>query len=68
MPFAVYLDKYFIDVEGVTVATVLSFQAPGIDSNKFDAPEAENRKAMLLSGLQEKAGKSLFPLLEAPWV
>jgi hypothetical protein len=35
------LHEYFIDVEGVTVATMLAFQTTGIDSSELDAPEAD---------------------------
>ena len=32
--------EYFIDVEGVAVASVLSLQSAGINSTELDAPEA----------------------------
>jgi hypothetical protein len=38
---AIYLDKDFIDVEGVTVTSVFSFQSTGINRSKLDAPEAD---------------------------
>jgi len=31
----------FIDVKSVTVTSVLSFQSPGIDGTKLDAPESD---------------------------
>ena len=33
--------EYFIDVEGITVASVLSFQSARIDRAKLDAPQAD---------------------------
>lgn len=38
MLFAVDLDKYFIDVKGVTVASVLSLQPSGVFRPKLDTP------------------------------
>jgi hypothetical protein len=29
----------FIDIEGVTIASVLAFQSAGIDSSELDAPK-----------------------------
>jgi hypothetical protein len=37
---AVDLDEDFIDLEGVAIVTMLSFQAAGINGSKFDTPEA----------------------------
>ena len=39
--FAVYFYENFIDIEGVAVASVLSFQSACIDSTEFDAPQAD---------------------------
>ena len=35
------LHKGFIDVEGIAIASVLSFQAAGINGAEFDAPETD---------------------------
>jgi hypothetical protein len=35
------LHEYFIDVEGVTVASMLLLQSPGIDGRKLDPPQAD---------------------------
>ena len=40
MLLAIDPDEDFIDVESVTVATVLSLQSAGINSTELDAPEA----------------------------
>ena len=37
---AIDLDEYFIDVEGVAVASMLSFQSAGVNRAEFDAPQA----------------------------
>ena len=41
MLFAINLYEDFIDVEGVTVALMLSFQTAGIFCAEFDAPETD---------------------------
>jgi hypothetical protein len=41
MLLTVYLDEDFIDVEGVTVTSVFSFQSTGINRSKLDTPEAD---------------------------
>ena len=33
--------EHFIDVEGIAIASVLSFRAAGIYGTKFDAPETD---------------------------
>ena len=33
--------EYFIDVEGITVASVLSLQSAGINGSELDAPEPD---------------------------
>jgi hypothetical protein len=38
---AVDLHEDFIDVEGITVASVFSFQPSSVQSTKLDAPEAD---------------------------
>lgn len=40
-PLAVDLHEDFVNVEGVTVAPMLSLQAAGIDGTKLDAPETD---------------------------
>ena len=42
MLLAVYLHEDFIDVEGITVASVLSLQSPGVQGTEFDAPETDS--------------------------
>jgi len=37
--------KDFVNVESVAVASVLSLQAAGIESTKFDAPETDRLAA-----------------------
>ena len=41
MLLAVDFDEDFIDIDGVTVASVLSFQSTGINSSELDALEAD---------------------------
>ena len=41
MPPAVYLDEDFVDVKDIAVASMLSFQAAGINGAEFDAPQAD---------------------------
>ena len=41
MLFAVDLNEDFIDVEGIAVASVLSFQSAGVNGSELDAPEAD---------------------------
>ena len=38
---AVDFHEYFIDLEGVTVASMLLLQSPGIDARKLDPPQAD---------------------------
>jgi hypothetical protein len=38
---AIDLYEYFIDEEGIAVASVLSLQSPGIETAKLDAPQAD---------------------------
>ena len=54
MLLAVDLHKDFITVEGVAVASVLSFQAPGIFGSKLDTPEPDRLVADRDSPLCEK--------------
>jgi len=42
MLLAVYLHEDFIDVEGITVASVLSLQSLGVQGTEFDAPETDS--------------------------
>jgi hypothetical protein len=39
---AVYLYEDLIDVEGITVASVLSLESKGRDSTEFDTPELDS--------------------------
>ena len=41
MLLAIDLDEDFVDVESVTVASMLSFQSSGVKSAELDAPEAD---------------------------
>jgi hypothetical protein len=41
MLFAVDFDKDFVDVEGITIAAMLSLKPTGINRSKLDAPEAD---------------------------
>ena len=41
MLLAIDSDEYFIDVESITVASVLSFQSSGVQSAELDAPKAD---------------------------
>jgi len=41
MPPVVYLDEDFVNVEGIAVASMLSFQTASIDYSKFDAPQPD---------------------------
>ena len=41
MLLAVDFDEYFVDVEGVAITSVISFQAAGIDSTELDTPKAD---------------------------
>ena len=41
MVFAINLYEDFIDVEGVTVASVFSLQSSGVESSEFNAPEPD---------------------------
>jgi hypothetical protein len=45
MPLAVYLDEDFVNVEGIAVASMLSFQAASIDCSEFDAPQTDGFSA-----------------------
>ena len=40
MLLAVDSDKDFIDIESVTITSMLSFQAPSVYSSKFDTPKS----------------------------
>ena len=42
MLLAINLHEDFVDVEGVAVASVLSFQTPGVYSSKFDTPKSDS--------------------------
>jgi hypothetical protein len=35
------LDEDFIDVKGIAIASVFSFQTTGINGTKFDTPETD---------------------------
>jgi hypothetical protein len=41
MLFAADFDKYFVDVEGITIAYLLPFQSTGINCCEFDTPEPD---------------------------
>jgi hypothetical protein len=41
MLFTIDFDEYFIDVEGVALASVLPFQSPSVESAEFDTPESD---------------------------
>jgi hypothetical protein len=41
MLLAVYFDEDFVDVEGVPITSVLSFQTPGVQSTELDTPETD---------------------------
>ena len=45
MVFAVDLDENLIDVEGVAVSSVSSFQTPGIFASELNAPETDGFSA-----------------------
>ena len=42
MLLAIDLHEDFIDIEGVTKATMLSLQSAGINGSEFDTPEADS--------------------------
>ena len=41
MLLAIYLYEYFINVEGISVTTVLALQSAGINCSEFDASESD---------------------------
>ena len=41
MPLAVDLYEYFIDVEGITVSTMSTFQSSGIERAELDTPQTD---------------------------
>jgi len=41
MLLAIDLDEDFINVNGISIATVLPLQASGIDGSEFDTPQAD---------------------------
>ena len=41
MQLAVDFVEYFINVETIAIASVISFQSPGIQRAEFDAPEPD---------------------------
>ena len=41
MLLAFYIYEDFIDVEGIAVASVLTFQSPSADRSEIDAPETD---------------------------
>jgi hypothetical protein len=41
MPPAVYLDEDLVNVKGIAIASMLSFQAASIDCSEFDAPQTD---------------------------
>ena len=45
MLLAIDLHEYFVDVEGVTVASVLSLQSPGVSGSELDTPEPDRFSA-----------------------
>jgi hypothetical protein len=45
MLYAVDSDEYLIDVEGVTVSSVLSLQSAGINGSELDTPKADRFNA-----------------------
>ena len=45
MPLAVYLDEDFVNVEGIAVASMLSFQATSIDCSEFHARQTDGFSA-----------------------
>ena len=45
MLLAIDPDKDFINVEGIAVASMLSFQATSIDCSEFDAPQTDGFSA-----------------------
>jgi len=51
---AVDLDEDFIDVEGVAVSTMLSFQAACINGSEFVAPEPDRFAADIDASFSEK--------------
>ena len=54
MLFAVDFDEYFINVEGIAVAPVLSLQAAGINGSELDTPEANRFSADRDAALSEQ--------------
>ena len=45
MLLAVYFHEEFIDIEGIAVSSVFSFQASGVEGSEFDTPEADRLPA-----------------------
>ncbi len=41
MLLAVDLHEYFVDEEGITVASMLSLQSPGVSGSELDAPQPD---------------------------
>ena len=41
MLLAIDPDEYLIDIEGIAIALVLSFQSAGVNGTEFDAPETD---------------------------
>ena len=41
MLLAVYFHEEFIDIEGIAISSVFSFQASGVEGSEFDTPEAD---------------------------
>jgi len=54
MLLAVYLHKNFINVEGVSVASVIPLQSSSVNSAKLDTPEADRFSADGDSSLREE--------------
>ncbi len=41
MLLTIDLHKYFVDVEGIAIATMLSLESAGVQGTKLDAPQAD---------------------------
>lgn len=54
MLYAIYLDEYFVDEKGITVAAVLSLQSTSVQCAEFDAPEPDGLSTNGDSSLREE--------------
>jgi hypothetical protein len=54
-------DEDFLDVKGITITSIFSFQSAGVNSTEFDAPEADRFAADSDASL----GKEIFDIAVA---